>query len=100
MTTPTFLRGFLRKARPEQLRSVKMIVTGAEKLPLDLVKDFEAKFGIKIAEGYGMTEASPVVAVNLPDEPAFKDESGRHSRTPSRQRGADDAGTFGADSRP
>jgi acyl-[acyl-carrier-protein]-phospholipid O-acyltransferase/long-chain-fatty-acid--[acyl-carrier-protein] ligase len=69
VTTPTFLRGFLRKARPEQLRSLKMVVTGAEKLPLDLVRDFELKFGIGIAEGYGMTEASPVVAVNLPDEP-------------------------------
>jgi acyl-[acyl-carrier-protein]-phospholipid O-acyltransferase/long-chain-fatty-acid--[acyl-carrier-protein] ligase len=44
-------------------------VTGAEKLPGDLLRDFEAKFGIKVCEGYGMTEASPVVAVNLPDEP-------------------------------
>jgi acyl-[acyl-carrier-protein]-phospholipid O-acyltransferase/long-chain-fatty-acid--[acyl-carrier-protein] ligase len=69
ITTPTFLRAFLRKARPEQLRSLKMVVTGAEKLPLDLLRDFEAKFGIQVSEGYGMTEASPVVAVNLFDEP-------------------------------
>ena len=69
VTTPTFLRGIMRKARPEQLRSLKMIVTGAEKLPGDLLRDFEAKFNIRVAEGYGMTEASPVVAVNLPDEP-------------------------------
>ena len=46
-----------------------MVVTGAEKLPLDLLRDFEAKFGIQVSEGYGMTEASPVVAVNLFDEP-------------------------------
>jgi acyl-[acyl-carrier-protein]-phospholipid O-acyltransferase/long-chain-fatty-acid--[acyl-carrier-protein] ligase len=69
ISTPTFLRSFLRKARPEQLRPLKLVVTGAEKLPLDLMKDFEAKFGIKICEGFGMTEASPVVAVNLPDAP-------------------------------
>jgi acyl-[acyl-carrier-protein]-phospholipid O-acyltransferase/long-chain-fatty-acid--[acyl-carrier-protein] ligase len=69
ITTPTFLRGLLRKANPEQLRSLKMVVTGAEKLPLDLLREFEAKFGIQVSEGYGMTEASPVVAVNLFDEP-------------------------------
>jgi acyl-[acyl-carrier-protein]-phospholipid O-acyltransferase/long-chain-fatty-acid--[acyl-carrier-protein] ligase len=69
ITTPTFLRAFLRKAKPEQLRSLKMVVTGAEKLPLDLMREFEAKFGIQVSEGYGMTEASPVVAVNLFDEP-------------------------------
>jgi acyl-[acyl-carrier-protein]-phospholipid O-acyltransferase/long-chain-fatty-acid--[acyl-carrier-protein] ligase len=69
VSTPTFLRAFLRKAKAEQLRSLKFVVTGAEKLPLDLYKDFEAKFGLKIYEGYGMTEASPGVAVNLPDLP-------------------------------
>jgi acyl-[acyl-carrier-protein]-phospholipid O-acyltransferase / long-chain-fatty-acid--[acyl-carrier-protein] ligase len=72
ITTPTFLRAFLRKAKPEQLKSLKMVVTGAEKLPLDLLKEFEAKFGIQVSEGYGMTEASPVVACNLFDEPPSK----------------------------
>jgi len=69
ITTPTFLRAFLRKAKPEQLRTLKMVVTGAEKLPLDLLREFESRFGIQVSEGYGMTEASPVVAVNLFDEP-------------------------------
>jgi acyl-[acyl-carrier-protein]-phospholipid O-acyltransferase/long-chain-fatty-acid--[acyl-carrier-protein] ligase len=69
ISTPTFLRAFLRKALPEQLRSLKMVVTGAEKLPVELIRQFEEKFGIKICEGYGMTEASPVVACNLPDQP-------------------------------
>ncbi len=72
ITTPTFLRAFLRKARPEQLKSLRMVVTGAEKLPLDLMREFEAKFGIQVSEGYGMTEASPVVAVNLFDQPPSK----------------------------
>jgi acyl-[acyl-carrier-protein]-phospholipid O-acyltransferase / long-chain-fatty-acid--[acyl-carrier-protein] ligase len=69
ITTPTFLRAFLRKAKREQLRSLKMVVTGAEKLPVELLREFEAKFGLQVSEGYGMTEASPVVAVNLFDEP-------------------------------
>jgi acyl-[acyl-carrier-protein]-phospholipid O-acyltransferase/long-chain-fatty-acid--[acyl-carrier-protein] ligase len=69
ISTPTFLRAFLRKATPGQLRSLKMVVTGAEKLPLELIREFEEKFGIKICEGYGMTEASPVIACNLPDAP-------------------------------
>jgi acyl-[acyl-carrier-protein]-phospholipid O-acyltransferase/long-chain-fatty-acid--[acyl-carrier-protein] ligase len=72
ITTPTFLRAFLRKAKPEQLRSLKMVVTGAEKLPLDVLREFESKFGIQVSEGYGMTEASPVVAVNLFDEAPSK----------------------------
>ena len=72
VSTPTFLRGFMRKARPEQLRSLKMVVTGAEKLPADLTRDFEAKFGIPVGEGYGVTESSPVVSTNLPDAPPSK----------------------------
>lgn len=69
ITTPTFLRAFLRKAKKEQLQSLKMVVTGAEKMPVELLREFEEKFGIQVSEGYGMTEASPVVAVNLIDEP-------------------------------
>ena len=69
ISTPTFLRAYIRKAKPEQLRSVRLIITGAEKLPLDVLTDFEEKFGIKVHEGYGMTEASPGVAANLPDAP-------------------------------
>ncbi len=99
ITTPTFLRGFLRKAKKEQLQSLKMVVTGAEKLPVDLIHQFEAKFGIQVSEGYGMTEASPGVACNLPDEPAVGDESRWRFGTADRQRGADVARLDGADSR-
>lgn len=69
LATPTFLRLYLRKAQPEQLRSLRLTITGAEKLPLDLAKDFEEQFGKKVFEGYGLTETAPVVSVNLP-EPA------------------------------
>src|SRR5205809_3253296 len=67
LATPTFLRGYLRKAEPHQLHSLRLVITGAEKLPLDLAKSFEERFGKKVFEGYGLTETSPVVSVNLPE---------------------------------
>jgi acyl-[acyl-carrier-protein]-phospholipid O-acyltransferase/long-chain-fatty-acid--[acyl-carrier-protein] ligase len=71
LAAPTFLRGYLRKAEPPQLRSVRLTITGAEKLPRSLAEAFEKRFGKAVFEGYGLTETSPVVSVNLPDpEPA------------------------------
>jgi len=67
LATPTFLRGYLRKAEPHQLRSLRLVITGAEKLPVDLAKAFEARFQHRVFEGYGLTETSPVVSVNLPE---------------------------------
>jgi acyl-[acyl-carrier-protein]-phospholipid O-acyltransferase/long-chain-fatty-acid--[acyl-carrier-protein] ligase len=67
LAAPTFLRGYLRKAEPEQLRSLRLIIVGAEKLPQELAKLFENKFGKHVFEGYGLTETSPVVSVNLPE---------------------------------
>ena len=67
LATPTFLRGYLRKTEPQQLRSLRLVITGAEKLPLDLAKTFEERFKQRVFEGYGLTETSPVVSVNLPD---------------------------------
>jgi acyl-[acyl-carrier-protein]-phospholipid O-acyltransferase/long-chain-fatty-acid--[acyl-carrier-protein] ligase len=67
LATPTFLRVYLRKAESEQLRSLRLIIVGAEKLPLDLANHFEKRFDKKVFEGYGLTETAPVVSVNLPD---------------------------------
>ncbi len=69
-STPTFLRGYLRKAESHQLRSLALIVTGAEKLPSELADAFEARFGKQVLQGYGLTETSPVASVNLPDPQA------------------------------
>ncbi|PTY01766.1 hypothetical protein DB346_11270 [Verrucomicrobia bacterium LW23] len=69
ITTPTFLRHYIRKARPEQLASLKLVVTGAEKLPLEVSAEFEKAVKLPVCEGYGMTEATPVVGVNLLDDP-------------------------------
>ena len=66
-TTPTFLRGYLRKAEREQLASIELLVTGAEKLPNELADVFRERLGADVLQGYGLTETSPVVSVNLPD---------------------------------
>ena len=71
LATPTFLRGYLKRADVKQLESLKLIVTGAEKLPNDLVTAFMEKFGKEVEQGYGLTETSPVVSVNLPAPPYF-----------------------------
>ena len=66
LSTPTFLRGYLRRIEPEQLAPLKLVITGAEKLPESLADSFEEKFGIRPLEGYGLTETSPATNVNLP----------------------------------
>jgi acyl-[acyl-carrier-protein]-phospholipid O-acyltransferase / long-chain-fatty-acid--[acyl-carrier-protein] ligase len=67
VTTPTFLRGYLKRAEPKQFASIKLLVTGAEKLPMELAEAFEQKFGKHVLQGYGLTETAPVVSTNLPD---------------------------------
>ena len=47
--------------------SIKLVISGADILPPDVANTFEAKFGKKIVEGYGLSEASPVTHVNPPD---------------------------------
>lgn len=69
LTTPTFLRGYLRKAKRDQLASLRLIVTGAEKLPPSLAVAFHETFGKEVMEGYGLTETSPASNVNLPALP-------------------------------
>ncbi len=67
LATPTFLRGYLRKATKDQLASVNLIFTGAEKLPKELREAFFERFGKRVMEGYGLTETSPVASANLPE---------------------------------
>ena len=66
LATPTFLRTYLRRCEPEELSSLEVVVAGAEKLPIPLCDAFEKKFGIRPVEGYGTTELSPLVSVNVP----------------------------------
>ncbi len=68
--TPTFIKGILKGAMPGDLDSLRIAVTGAEKCPEQVYRDLEAQCrNLKILEGYGITECSPVVAVNHPKHP-------------------------------
>jgi len=66
LSTPTFLRTYLRRCEPDELKTLDVVVCGAEKLPMDLAEEFEKKFGVRPVEGYGTTELSPLVSVNVP----------------------------------
>lgn len=66
---PTFIRPLLKKAEPRELRSLDLIVTGAEKLPDDLYKSFLETFHIEILQGYGLTETTPASNINQPHPP-------------------------------
>ncbi|MFT3990751.1 MAG: AMP-binding protein [Luteolibacter sp.] len=66
LSTPTFLRGYMKRIDPALFHPLKLVVTGAEKLPQSLADAFEEKFGIRPQEGYGLTETSPATNVNLP----------------------------------
>ena len=66
---PTFLRPLLKKAERDELRSLNLVVSGAEKMPRELYDGFLEKFGLEVMQGYGLTETTPVVAVNQPDPP-------------------------------
>jgi acyl-[acyl-carrier-protein]-phospholipid O-acyltransferase / long-chain-fatty-acid--[acyl-carrier-protein] ligase len=67
LATPTFLQIYMRSCTPEQFGSVRIVVTGAEKLTERLATAFEDQFGIHPLEGYGCTECAPVVSVNTLD---------------------------------
>ncbi len=67
ISTPTFLRGYIRRSTKEQLAPLKVVVTGAEKLPESLADAFAKKFSIRPQEGYGLTETSPGTNLNIPD---------------------------------
>jgi acyl-[acyl-carrier-protein]-phospholipid O-acyltransferase/long-chain-fatty-acid--[acyl-carrier-protein] ligase len=67
LATPTFLRTYVKRCEPEQMKTLRLVIVGAEKLPRDLTDAFEARFGLRPLEGYGCTELSPLVSCNLPD---------------------------------
>ena len=67
LATPTFLMAYIRKGKREDLKSLRLVVTGAEKLKARVADSFEKRFGIRPLEGYGATELSPVASANLPD---------------------------------
>jgi len=67
LATPTFLQLYARRCQPEQFRSLRLVLTGAEKLLDRAARAFEDRFGLRPIEGYGVTECAPVISVNCSD---------------------------------
>ncbi|MBL4621952.1 MAG: AMP-binding protein, partial [Immundisolibacteraceae bacterium] len=76
IATATFLRMYVRskKVHPLMFDSLRIVVTGAERLPAEVREGFRNKFGKTVFEGYGATETTPVATVNIPD--LLLDQSG------------------------
>jgi len=84
--TSTFLRLYVRNRRvlPLMLESIRLVVSGAERLNESVKTSFQNKFNLPIYEGYGTTETTPVAGVNIPDkleQSAWRVQIGQKSRT-------------------
>jgi long-chain acyl-CoA synthetase len=57
------------EGNPEDLKSLRLCISGGASLPVALLTNFEKKFNVRVSEGYGLSEASPVTCFNPLDRP-------------------------------
>ncbi|MBQ1889352.1 long-chain fatty acid--CoA ligase [Selenomonas caprae] len=65
---PSICSLLTKLASEEDMKTVRLVVSGGTTLPLKIQQDFIGKFGVDICEGYGLSETSPVVTMNPPQK--------------------------------
>ena len=66
MGTPNMFSSYLKYADDDTFAGIKTMIAGADKLGMKTKQEYKQRFGVELFEGYGVTEASPVISTNIP----------------------------------
>jgi acyl-[acyl-carrier-protein]-phospholipid O-acyltransferase/long-chain-fatty-acid--[acyl-carrier-protein] ligase len=64
--TDTFAQQYARNADDDDMKNIRLMVLGAERVRPETRDVYAKRFGVELLEGYGATEASPLISVNVP----------------------------------